>query len=133
MLRFLYENEYDDARPTMQLKGSGIYASAASLNSDSPGMFTPDFNQREKAMSANVRVYIIADKYNIPPLKKYARMKYGEIMDGVLRALKSMTYHQQDVLFDCSVRCTTSAITTVAAAAKSEAGEKGEVMVKGEV
>ncbi|KFZ12470.1 hypothetical protein V502_07062 [Pseudogymnoascus sp. VKM F-4520 (FW-2644)] len=124
MLRFLYEGQYNDKRPTTALTTSDI---SDHIDSDGTPTFQPVLVRHEKAMSANVKVHIIADKYHIPALNKYARMKYGQIMNQVMDVTWSIQGYRADIIFECSVRCTAS----VVAGAKGEAGVKGEVKEKG--
>ncbi|OBT66387.1 hypothetical protein VE03_04880 [Pseudogymnoascus sp. 23342-1-I1] len=93
MLRFLYQGKYNDARPTAQLT-RGI---ATAVSDDRGGLkLSPPVKLREEAMTVNVEVYVTADKYNMPLLKKYAFLKYKEIFNQVMTA---------DVAFECSVHC----------------------------
>ena len=64
MLRFLYQGNYDDMR-----------------HSTAPNEELEEL--REEALLTNVKVYVIADKNNIPALQQLARDKYAEIV-GIL-------------------------------------------------
>ncbi|KFY58480.1 hypothetical protein V496_06114 [Pseudogymnoascus sp. VKM F-4515 (FW-2607)] len=77
MLRFLYQSKYDDTRPT-----AAITKALCTAESDGRGgiKFSPPVKLREEAMVVNVKVYVLADKYNIPLLKQHARAKYKEIL-----------------------------------------------------
>lgn len=101
MLRFLYQSKYDDTRPT-----AAITKALCTAESDGRGgiKFSPPVKLREEAMVVNVKVYVLADKYNIPLLKQHARAKYKEILGQLLAApLASSAFG--DVEFECSVHC----------------------------
>lgn len=101
MLRFLYQGKYNDARPTAALLRGQVVS-----ESDGRGglKFSPTMRMREEAMVVNVKVYVMADKYNMPALKQHARAKYKEILNQVTAAVISHT-NLGDIEFECSVHC----------------------------
>lgn len=115
MLRFLYQGKYNDARPTAALLRENV-----SFESDGRGglKFSPSMRLREKAMVVNVKLYVMADKYNMPALKQHARAKYK----GILYQVAAVVFNQSgledidfeylfsqsalgDIEFECSVHC----------------------------
>jgi hypothetical protein len=101
MLRFLYQGKYNDGRPTTPLSRGNA---SASLDDRGGLKFPPPGKLREEAMVVNVKVYVMADKYNIPILKQHARAKYKEILNQVMAAAIS-TAERGDIEFECSVHC----------------------------
>ncbi|OBT80496.1 hypothetical protein VF21_00742 [Pseudogymnoascus sp. 05NY08] len=101
MLRFLYQGKYNDGRPTAPIARGNA---SASLDDRGGLKFPPGGKLREEAMVVNVKVYVMADKYNIPILKQYARAKYKEILNQVIAAAIT-TSERGDIEFECSVHC----------------------------
>lgn len=101
MLRFLYQGKYNDGRPAVQL----VRGNASASPDDRGGLkFPPAGKLREEAMVVNVKVYVMADKYNIPILKQHARAKYKEILNQVIAAAITQS-ERGDIEFECSVHC----------------------------
>ncbi|KAI9744176.1 MAG: hypothetical protein M1818_002328 [Claussenomyces sp. TS43310] len=112
MLSFLYKGDYDDERERHEgtpenssPSKDGQEKEVADASGDEPAASTeedawtfgaPHFGNRSPeigrdraadisphALLINIKVYIIADMYDIPPLKDLASSKYAEIADGL--------------------------------------------------
>lgn len=76
MLLYVYTHNYDDQAPSFESYRIGGSGTGVAFNE-----FTPDEAVEEACvrMKNNVRVYAIADKYDIPGLKKLAETKFEDL------------------------------------------------------
>lgn len=77
MLRFVYQGDHDDApgattQPVRETEPVNPYHFGS--------LPRPPIQPPKTALLVNVKLYVIADKYDIPTLKKFAQDKYTEIV-----------------------------------------------------
>ncbi|MCJ1267283.1 hypothetical protein MMC22_007168 [Lobaria immixta] len=76
MLLYLYTHNYDDQVPSFESYKTGGPGTGVAFNADTPDAAVEEACVR---MTNNVRVYAIADKYDIPGLKKLAKTKFKDL------------------------------------------------------
>ncbi|RDW88237.1 hypothetical protein BP6252_00269 [Coleophoma cylindrospora] len=112
MIEWLYTSEYDDNRGPTSFESSGGVGPSDDSEDWRPVPYHPAkwyrYDRalgvevfRPEALEINAEVYVIAEKYDIQPLKSLARERYEEVFVSVHRKEFTTSFvHSLVILFD---------------------------------